>query len=85
MNRSERRKQIKSFEKKMTMFKRSKLLHESKLVGLTDDDKTLLKKGEHPDKEIQRIYNITEAMIREVGECKMALEFLKQKQVNQQA
>ena len=79
MNRSERRKQIRHFEKRMEMFKKSKMLHESKLLGLNEDDKALLKKGEYPDKETQRIYNTTNQLIQEVAECKAALELLKQK------
>ena len=54
------------------------MLHESKLLGLNEDDKALLKKGEHPDKETQRVYNTTNQLIQEVAECKAALEILKQ-------
>lgn len=82
MNRSERRKQIRVLEQRMRVFKRSKMLHESKLLGLNENDKALLKKGEHPDKETQRIYNTTNQLIQEVAECKAALELLKS---NQQA
>ena len=78
MNRSERRRQIRVLEQRMRVFKRSKMLHESKLLGLNEDDKALLKKGEHPDKETQRVYNTTNQLIQEVAECKAALEILKQ-------
>ena len=79
MNRLDRRKQIRVLEQRMRIFKRSKMLHESKLLALSGDDKALLKKGEHPDKETQRIYNTTNQLIQEVAECKAALELLKQK------
>lgn len=82
MNRAEKRDRIRTLTKRMAMFDRSRLLHESKLPDLGDEAKELLKKGEYPDKEVQRIYNTTNSLIQEVAECKLQLEFLKQKIVS---
>lgn len=76
MNRQQRREQIKTLTKKMRLFDRMKILHESKLTGLPMEELKQLKEHIHPDKEMQRIFNTTESLMREVVETKTQLDVL---------
>lgn len=65
MDRAEKRRAKKAITKRLETLQKSNILKSKKLLGLPPEQQKLLAEGLHPDKELQRLFYLTQQLLRE--------------------
>ena len=80
MYRAERRREIKEIKWKLKWLEKhsnlQKLLKDKSLEAITEDDRLLMVKGEHEDKELQKKFTTIVSIVQETYKLEERLQYL---------